>query len=1141
MRNKFIIFLSLLFLSSASFSSDFKKLRMNRISPLSDSYNNATSYNRINSNVLSAFKEFNLRNSSQKNWRVHFAKSGYPDIIAGDKTKAYRGSAATAFSSFLRENQALLGISMDDLVLEKELSFAGVRHVNYRQYYKGLPVEFSSVRGHFNSNGELSLYQARYFRGIDIDISPSFSSTFAESVVRADLGFFNPSSSKLVIYPDIDGSYKLAWKVVGRGGQGQKRGLWVYYVDAKNGKILFLYDDLMYACNSPYNVSTGTVKGYVYDISPIPTGDSNLREEYWQPKVIKPIDHQYVWVGSYLNRLETGVSNGASLGTGEYCTNISSRVFALLQGPYFIVNRFMAPSSYFTNGNAQWATSSTPASSPNPYSNNSVYNYPISINDTWTASSRSFAFAAPVFSSFRVGSMDACGGSIDSDHLEISSGSYRTAYYTGNKNNFIGGYIPYPSYRLLLKSDDSGSYSGFSVAVSSYMTIGNDLADNTTGSIIWATNTYLVDGNGGEVNAFYHLNKIRDYFTDLNKSPNGNKPIDIDKQVPVMTQVFADATNDFCTDPNSMWNAFYDLENDYIFLGRGPMDLNSAYRDFALDGTIIRHEYTHLVVNRIYPIVNFGEFGAISEAMADYFSLASFWKEGKSIDTLGNFIGQGEGSERCIATSIKKIPNDWKGEVHEDSLILSPALYKISTTATTSPYYLGNVTNNATFNGLPRADVYIFSALFYFPDNFTNLLEAILDSCKQLEGAVCNATIQDHIKNAFADHGIFPASSQTWPDIYEPNNGPEWATNFSTFSSVSAFIDYSGDLDYYSIPLSEGLFYANMTLPAGTPSEMYHAYSMFLFDQNRKYLTESVPDIYSCPPYTGSKECLTLSQTNSISYNITSPGRYYLMISAAPSEYGGNSADYDQSRPYTLSWQGGITGSGTARIYSPSFDEDEILFEVKYPKFAYQVSPASSVWSGGREIEFQYARLLDHNKSPIPLTETNNPSSYLRVSNGPSYEEDAQGNPIIRGRVKLKPGFASKYPAIGTVYLEIFGTNHMWDIAKTSNVVSLGVSNAISLTTDKSDFVAYNNIINSSNSKTFLKYDVKSAGNLSIRVYTASGSLVKEIFNGNVSAGKGTFEWDGKNEQGKKVASGIYFIKTEGPGVNKVDRVAIIR
>jgi len=170
--------------------------------------------------------------------------------------------------------------------------------------------------------------------------------------------------------------------------------------------------------------------------------------------------------------------------------------------------------------------------------------------------------------------MDACGGSIDSDHLEISSGSYRTAYYTGNKNNFIGGYIPYPSYRLLLKSDDSGSYSGFSVAVSSYMTIGNDSADNTTGSIIWATNTYLVDGNGGEVNAFYHLNKIRDYFTDLNKNPNGsNKPIDIDKQVPVMTQVFADATNDFCTDPNSMWNAFYDLEGDYIFLGRGPMDL----------------------------------------------------------------------------------------------------------------------------------------------------------------------------------------------------------------------------------------------------------------------------------------------------------------------------------------------------------------------------------------------------------------------------------------------------------------------------------------------------------------------------------------------------------------------------------------
>ncbi|GAB4033667.1 MAG: hypothetical protein Fur0012_13530 [Elusimicrobiota bacterium] len=1139
MRNK-IIFLLIIVVSGGAWSAGFKKLRTNRISPLSDSYNSKEVY-KIDSKALSAFRDFNLNNSSAKNWQVRFGPSGYPDVLSGDRTRGYRGTSSEVFSAFVRENSAMLGISLDQLRQEGENSFGGVRHINYRQYYRGLPVEFSSVRAHFNSKGEISLYQARYYRNIDLDIFPSFSSSFAESVVRADLGFFNMSSSSLVVYPDTDGSYKLAWKLAGRGGTGSKSGLWIYYVDAHSGRIIFSYDDLRYACTSPYNISTGTVKGYVYDISPIPTGNSDLLEQYWQPKILVNLDNHYVWVGSYSNRLITGVSNGAAAGTGEYCTNISSRVFSLLQGPYFAINRFMSPSSYFTNGSALWTTQGTAAASPNPYANDTTYTYNLSLSDNWSASSRSFAFAAPVFSSFRVGSMDACGGSIDSDHVEISSGSYRTAYYTGNKNNFIGGYTPYPSYSITLKTDSSGAYSGFSVAVSTYMTIANASANNATGSIVWATNTYLTDGNGGEVNSFYHLNKIRDYFDAMNKDPNSlNKPININTQIPVMTQVFADVTNDSCTDPDSMWNAFYDLENDYIFLGRGPMDTHSVYRDFALDGTIIRHEYIHLVVNRIYPIINFGEFGAISEAMADYFSLSSFWKDGKTINTLGNFIGSGEGAARDISLSTKRMPDDWIGEVHDDSLILSPALYKIRRDPS---YMLGNVSaENTAFVGLPRADVYIFSALFYFPDNFTNLLEAILDSCRQLEPLNCDSAMQTKIKNAFSAHGIYPASSQSWSDKYEPNNGPEWATNLSTFSSLSAFIDYSGDVDYYSIPLNEGLFYANMTLPAGTPASMYHAYSLFLFDQNRKYLVESVPEIYSCPPFVGSKECLTLSQSNSLVYNVTAPGRYYLMVSAAPGDYGGNSADYDSARPYTLSYQGNLKGSGMARIYAPAFDADEIYFEVKYPKFNYIVNPASSAWTGGSEVVFQYARLLDHNRSPIALTETNYSSSYLSLVGGTLQESvDAQNNPIIKGRVKLKSGFAARYPAIGTVYLEIFATNHLWDVAKTSNVVSLGISNAINLTTDKSDFVAYNNIINSSNSKTFLKYDIKSSGSLSIKVYTPSGTLVKTIYNGSVDSGKGTFEWDGTNEKGNKVASGIYFVKTEGPGVNKIDRVAIIR
>jgi len=54
-----------------------------------------------------------------------------------------------------------------------------------------------------------------------------------------------------------------------------------------------------------------------------------------------------------------------------------------------------------------------------------------------------------------------------------------------------------------------------------------------------------------------------------------------------------------------MRNAYYDMENNNIFLGEGPLDTSNNFRSFALDGTIVRHEYIHYVMGRIYPIINF--------------------------------------------------------------------------------------------------------------------------------------------------------------------------------------------------------------------------------------------------------------------------------------------------------------------------------------------------------------------------------------------------------------------------------------------------------------------------------------------------------------------------------------------------------
>ncbi|PIS46723.1 MAG: hypothetical protein COT17_07065 [Elusimicrobia bacterium CG08_land_8_20_14_0_20_51_18] len=1130
---------------SATDAKEFKKLRTQRLSPLSDTLLRESA-REPGQKQLKAFNAFNLKNSKNKKWKIRFnSMTGYPESLTGDSTLKYKGTPEEIFFRFLDENAELTGVDKKGLRPSRKKSFLGVTHLNYQQHYKDLPVEFSYVRMHINGSGEISGYQAKHYPDIDLETNPGVNLSFAEAAVRADLGYFTLNSGELVVFPDpVSGKYYLAWKIKGRGGSGEKAGLWIYYVDASTGKILFNYDDLRYACVSPNNVTTGTVNGMVYDISPIPTGNSDIHPDQWLVKKKKPISDQYVWVGDYQNK-------DATDSNGEYCSNINGKVFTAIQGPYFSVSNFKAPSSYFTNGTPLWQSASTLVSSPNPYDNSREYVYNVNISNNWSGVGRAFAFAAPYFSTFRVGSMDNCGGTLDGDllHIQDPAGN-KLSSYVGNRTNFLGGYVTNPDYGILLKTDATGVYSGFTVNISSYMlmTAAPFSKNNATGSMLWSTHTYLTDGNGGEINSFYHLNKARNFFESMNIDPNSvTKPINVDKQVPVMAHVFGDVVvPDYCSDPNSLYNAFYDMENDMIMLGDGPMDAYSQYRDFGLDGTIVRHEYVHLAANRIYPIINFGEFGAISEAMADYFALASFWKDGLDINILGNFIGSGEGASRDISASVRIMPASWVGEVHDDSLILSPALYKLRKNPT---YDLGTFTTGA-FNGLHRADILAFAALFYFPDNFTNYLDAMIDACKQIENMYtgqCNTSLQGQIVSAFSAHGIV-SSGYAAADIHEPNNGPEWATDLSNLDDVYAYIDYQGDEDYYSIPLGAGVAHFKLDLPASSMNFLYHAYSMFLFDQHRNYITEAVPTIYNT--YTGycpdAGECRTEASSVDLYYNVTSAGRYYLAVTAGPNVYYGNSPDYDASKTYKLTRVTDMKGSMSARLSLASFDADELSFEVKYPKFAYQTHPTSSSWSTDpwdqSEIKFEYARLLDHNMNPLYDTETNDSAGYMSfVSGSLAAATDHTGNPVITGKVKLKSGFSARYPGIGTVYLQVMGSNHMLNIVKPNNIFSLGVSNAVNLSADKNNFVTYNNIITSANARTIMKYEVKNAGNLSIKVYTSSGALVKTVFSGQVAAGKGSFDWDGTTDGGSKAASGIYFVKAGGPGLDKVDKVAIVR
>ncbi|MBI4720536.1 MAG: M36 family metallopeptidase [Chitinivibrionia bacterium] len=80
-------------------------------------------------------------------------------------------------------------------------------------------------------------------------------------------------------------------------------------------------------------------------------------------------------------------------------------------------------------------------------------------------------------------------------------------------------------------------------------------------------------------------------------------------------------------------------------------------------------------------------------------------------------------------------------------------------------------------------------------------------------------------------------------------------------------------------------------------------------------------------------------------------------------------------------------------------------------------------------------------------------------------------------------------------------------------------------------FALHPNLPNPFNPYTLIGYDVPAGGGeVTLRVYDVSGRLLRTLVDGPQSPGTKTASWDGTNERGERVASGVYFCRMTAPG-----------
>lgn len=77
--------------------------------------------------------------------------------------------------------------------------------------------------------------------------------------------------------------------------------------------------------------------------------------------------------------------------------------------------------------------------------------------------------------------------------------------------------------------------------------------------------------------------------------------------------------------------------------------------------------------------------------------------------------------------------------------------------------------------------------------------------------------------------------------------------------------------------------------------------------------------------------------------------------------------------------------------------------------------------------------------------------------------------------------------------------------------------------------------------ETEISYALPVGTRVSLRLYDVSGRLVRTLVDGARDAGVHHARWDGRNDAGAKVVSGIYFVKFSADGITRSDRILKLR
>ncbi len=91
------------------------------------------------------------------------------------------------------------------------------------------------------------------------------------------------------------------------------------------------------------------------------------------------------------------------------------------------------------------------------------------------------------------------------------------------------------------------------------------------------------------------------------------------------------------------------------------------------------------------------------------------------------------------------------------------------------------------------------------------------------------------------------------------------------------------------------------------------------------------------------------------------------------------------------------------------------------------------------------------------------------------------------------------------------------------------------------DFVLFDNYPNPFNAQTIIEYQLPQAGHVKLVVYNLLGQEIKTLINRNQEAGRFNLVWNGTDDLGQAVPSGVYFYRIQAEGYSETKKMLLLQ